>query len=78
MTARPPHPARGPRSARLTGLFRDLLHDIMRHGNLPNVKNGRRRLITCDQLEQFLGIASGAGRPSRIRGSAGRTGCDGR
>jgi hypothetical protein len=42
----------------LTGLSRDLLFDQMRRGNLPYVKTGRRRLITRQHLEQFLGVAS--------------------
>ena len=45
-------------AARLTGLSRDLLYDEMRRGNLAYVKVGRRRLITLQQLQQFLGIAS--------------------
>ena len=45
-------------AARLTGLSRDLLYDEMRRGNLDSVKIGRRRLITFQHLQQFLGIAS--------------------
>ena len=45
-------------ASRLTGLSRDLLYDQMRRGKLPYVKIGRRRLITRQHLEQFLGIAS--------------------
>ena len=45
-------------AARLTGLSRDLLYDEMRRGNLAYVKVGRRRLITLQHLQQFLGIAS--------------------
>jgi excisionase family DNA binding protein len=45
-------------AARLTGLSRDLLYDEMRCGNLAYVKVGRRRLITRQHLNQFLGIAS--------------------
>ena len=45
-------------AARLTGLSRDLLYDEMRRGNLAYVKIGRRRLITRQHLQQFLGIAS--------------------
>ena len=45
-------------AARLTGLSRDLLYDEMRRGNLAYVKVGRRRLITLQHLNQFLGIAS--------------------
>jgi len=44
--------------ARLTGLSRDLLYDQMRRGNLHCVKIGRRRLITHEDLEQFLDAAS--------------------
>ena len=57
-----PHPGRLAYSvdeaARLTGLSRDLLYDEMRRGNLAYVKVGRRRLITRQHLNQFLGIAS--------------------
>ena len=45
-------------ASRLTGLSRDLLYDQMRRGKLSYVKIGRRRLITRQHLEQFLGIAS--------------------
>ena len=45
-------------AARLTGLSRDLLYDEMRRGNLAYVKVGRRRLITRQHLNQFLGIAT--------------------
>ncbi len=48
----------GDEAARLIGLSRDLLHDQMRRGNLANVKVSRRRLITRQHLQQFLGIAS--------------------
>ena len=44
--------------ARLTGLSCDLLYDEMRRGNLAYVKIGRRRLITRQHLNHFLGIAS--------------------
>ena len=44
--------------AHLTGLSRDLLYDQMRRGNLHYIKIGRRRLITRQHLEQFLGVAS--------------------
>jgi excisionase family DNA binding protein len=40
----------------LTGLFQDLLYDQMRRGNLYYVKIGRRRLITRQHLEAFLGV----------------------
>jgi excisionase family DNA binding protein len=45
-------------ASHLTGLSRDLLYDQMRRGKLSYVKIGRRRLITRQHLEQFLGIAS--------------------
>ena len=45
-------------AARLIGLSRDLIYDQMRRGNLPYVNIGRRRLITRQHLEQFLGVAS--------------------
>ena len=45
-------------AARLSGLSRDLLYDEMRRGNLAYVKAGRRRLITRQHLNRFLGIAS--------------------
>ena len=46
-------------AARLTGLSRDLLYDEMRRGHLPYLKVGRRRLITRQHLEQFLGMTPG-------------------
>jgi excisionase family DNA binding protein len=49
-------------AASLTGLSRDLLYDQMRCGNLEYIKIGRRRLITHQHLEKFLGIAP---RPSQ-------------
>jgi excisionase family DNA binding protein len=45
-------------AARLTGLSRDLLYDEMRRGNLLYVKVGKRRVITRQHLQQFLGLAS--------------------
>lgn len=45
-------------AARLTGLSRDLLYDQMRRGNLSYLKVGRRRLITRQHLQQFLGATS--------------------
>ncbi len=45
-------------AARLTGLSRDLLYDEMRRGNLTYTKVGRRRVITRQHLQQFLGMAS--------------------
>ena len=44
-------------AARLTGLFRNLLYDEMRRGDLTYVKVGRHRLITRHHLQQFLGDA---------------------
>jgi excisionase family DNA binding protein len=44
--------------ARLTGLSRDLLYDEMRRGNLSYKKIGRRRVITRQHLQEFLGLAS--------------------
>jgi len=45
-------------AASLTGLSRDLLYDEMRRGHLLYVKVGRRRLITRQHLQQFLGLNS--------------------
>jgi excisionase family DNA binding protein len=45
-------------AAQLTGLSRDLLYDQTRRGNLSYIKIGRRRLITRQHLQQFLGLAS--------------------
>ena len=45
-------------AARLTGLSRDLLYDEMRRGHLGYIKVGRRRLITRQHLEEFLGITA--------------------
>ena len=57
-------------AARLTGLSRDLLYDQMRFGNLDYIKVGRRRLITRQNLERFLGIAP---RPGPTQGPVRRT-----
>jgi excisionase family DNA binding protein len=64
----PGHPEPGPPAerlaysvdevARLTGLSRDLLYHEMRRGHLSYLKIGRRRLITRQHLQQFLGAAS--------------------
>lgn len=51
-------------AAGLTGLSRDLLYDEMRRGNLGYLKVGRRRLITRQHLEQFLGITPAPQPPS--------------
>jgi hypothetical protein len=45
-------------AARLTGLSNDLLYDQTRLSNLACVKVGMWRLITCQHLQQFPGIAS--------------------
>jgi excisionase family DNA binding protein len=45
-------------AAFITGLSRDLLYDQMRCGNLSYIKIGRRRIITRQHLNQFLGVAS--------------------
>ena len=42
-------------AARITGLSRDLLYDQMRTGKLAYLKVGRRRIITRQHLEAFLG-----------------------
>jgi excisionase family DNA binding protein len=42
-------------AARITGLSRDLLYDQMRTGKLAYLKVGRRRIITRQHLEDFLG-----------------------
>jgi excisionase family DNA binding protein len=42
-------------AARITGLSRDLLYDQMRAGKLSYLKVGRRRIITRQHLEAFLG-----------------------
>lgn len=54
-------------AALLTGLSRDLLYDEMRRGNLRYRKVGRRRLITRQHLEEFLGIPQGDGHPRSAR-----------
>jgi excisionase family DNA binding protein len=59
-----------------TGLSRDLLYvlyDQMRCGNLHYVKIGRRRLITRQHLEQFLGLRSKTGDQVRSACSGQRT-----
>jgi excisionase family DNA binding protein len=54
-------------AARLIGLSRDLLYDEMRRGNLDYRKVGRRRLITRQHLEQFLGVALPSAPASRTK-----------
>jgi excisionase family DNA binding protein len=45
-------------AAELLGISRELVHDLLRTGQLGSVKAGRRRLIGKHHLEAFL-----AGRP---------------
>jgi excisionase family DNA binding protein len=42
-------------TAAITGLSRDLLYDEMRTGRLAYLKIGRRRIITRQHLDAFLG-----------------------
>ena len=74
MTAQPrkhrhpePGPADSPRrtagppldeAARRTGLYRGLLYEQMRLGNLAYIKLGRRCQTIRHHLQHFLGIAS--------------------
>jgi len=41
-------------AAQLLGISRELLHDLLRTGQLGSVKAGRRRLIAKHHLEAFL------------------------
>lgn len=41
-------------TAELLGISRELVHDLLRTGQLGSVKAGRRRLIGKHHLEQFL------------------------
>ena len=41
-------------AAELLGISRELLHDLLRTGQLRSVKAGRRRLIAKHHLEAFL------------------------
>ena len=41
-------------AAELLGISRELLHDLLRTGQLGSVKAGRRRLIGRHHLEAFL------------------------
>jgi excisionase family DNA binding protein len=41
-------------AAELLGISRELLHDLLRTGQLRSVKAGRRRLIGKHHLEEFL------------------------
>jgi excisionase family DNA binding protein len=45
-------------AAELLGISRELVHDLLRTGQLGSVKAGRRRLIAKHHLEAFL-----AGKP---------------
>ena len=45
-------------AAELLGISRELVHDLLRTGQLGSVKAGRRRLIARHHLEAFL-----AGKP---------------
>ena len=42
-------------AAELLGISRELIHDLLRTGQLGSVKAGRRRLISKRHLEEFLG-----------------------
>jgi excisionase family DNA binding protein len=61
-------------AARLTGLSRDLLYDEMRRGHLDYLKVGRRRLITRQHLEQFLGMTLGHQPPTPGSTASGKAG----
>jgi excisionase family DNA binding protein len=41
-------------AAELLGISRELVHDLLRTGQLGSVKAGRRRLIAKQHLEAFL------------------------
>jgi excisionase family DNA binding protein len=41
-------------AAELLGISRELVHDLLRTGQLGSVKAGRRRLIGKHHLERFL------------------------
>src|SRR5689334_21987464 len=41
-------------AAELLGISRELVHDLLRTGQLGSVKAGRRRLIAKHHLEKFL------------------------
>jgi excisionase family DNA binding protein len=43
-------------AAELLGISRELVHDLLRTGQLESVKAGRRRLIAKHHLEAFLGV----------------------
>src|SRR5258708_27572519 len=53
-------------AAELLGISRELVHDLLRTGQLGSVKAGRRRLIGKHHLEEFLaGEQSGRTPPPR-------------
>jgi len=41
-------------AAELLGISRELIHDLLRTGQLGSVKAGRRRLISMHHIEAFL------------------------
>jgi excisionase family DNA binding protein len=43
-------------AAEMMGLSRELLNDLLRTGELPSIKAGRRRIITRHHLAGFLGV----------------------
>jgi excisionase family DNA binding protein len=43
-------------AAELLGISRELIHDLLRTGQLRSVKAGRRRLIAKHHLEAFLSL----------------------
>ena len=43
-----------PEAAELLGISRELVHDLLRTGQLGSVKAGRRRLIARHHLDAFL------------------------
>ena len=45
-------------AAAALGISRDLVYDLLRTGQLQSLKAGRRRLISRQHLEDFLGGAS--------------------
>jgi excisionase family DNA binding protein len=42
------------KAAELLGISKELVHDLLRTGELGSVKAGRRRLIGRNHLEAFL------------------------
>ena len=47
-----------PEAAELLGISRELVHDLLRTGQLGSVKAGRRRLFGKHHLEEFLADGS--------------------